>query len=77
MVKLTGMNSLARLEPVVPAKDRIIVTHSIEDRWDDKIGFYQVVINKIRGLEWNVGTKYDYEGYVKQLNEDILQGRFA
>lgn len=77
MVKLTGMNSLARLNPVLPAKERIIVTHSIEDRWDDKIGFYQVVINKIKGLEWNVGLEYDYEGYVSKLNEDILQGKFA
>jgi len=77
MVKLNGMNSLAVLEPVLPAKERIIVTHTIEDRWDDKTGFYQVVINKIKGVEWNVGTKYDYEGYVKDLNEDILQGKFA
>jgi hypothetical protein len=77
MARLTGMNALAKLLPVVPSKDRIIVTHTIEDRWDDKYGWHKVVINKIKGLEWNIGKEYDHDGFVNRINTEILQGKYA
>lgn len=67
---------LAKLVGNLDARKRITEPFWKEDRWDDKRGFYQVVINKAIGQEWDVGTKYDVEGYIKQLNKDIEAGMY-
>lgn len=77
MSRTTNNTGLAVLIPVVPSKQCVIVTHTIEDRWDEKDGWFQVVINKIKGVEWNVGKDYDHDGYVERLNNDILDGKFS
>ncbi len=74
--KILSAPPLAILVPVVPAKDRILQSHTIEDRFDQRWGFYQVVINKETKQEWNVGRTYDFEGYVNKLNRDIIAGLF-
>ena len=60
----------------VDARNKITKPFWKEDRWDDKRGFYQVVVNKITKQEWDVGTKYDEEGYVDMLNKDIEAGMY-
>jgi len=67
---------LAILQECVPAKDRIIKPYELHDRWCDKRGFYVVLVNTETKKEWDVGTKYDYEGYVNDLNKDILTNKF-
>lgn len=67
---------LAMLVPVLPARDRIIKPFVVEDRFDTNSGFYQVVKNQETAKEWIVGRDYDFEGYVKKLNSDIMSGCF-
>jgi hypothetical protein len=65
------------VSPVIPALGRLVETHTIESRWDMKKGWYQVVINKTNGKEWDVGKTYDHDGWVKRLNEEVGQGMYS
>jgi hypothetical protein len=60
----------------VLARDRIVKPYKIEDGWCDKKGFFQWLVNTETGKKWDIGRDYEYEGYVKDLNRDIANGKF-
>lgn len=65
------------VSPVIPAGGRVTPTHALETRWDEWKGWYQVVVNKTNGKEWDVGKSYDHDRWVARLNEEITRGVYA
>jgi len=63
--------------PVIPAAGRVVSSHKLESRWDQTRGWYQVVVNKENGKEWDVDKSYDHDGWVCRLNEEVARGMYA
>lgn len=63
--------------PVIPAGGRVTPSHKLETRWDQKRGWYQVVVNKMNGKEWDVDRSYDHDHWVRRLNEEVARGMYA
>lgn len=73
---ILGLPPKAILIPVLPAYLRVNQEYKFEDRFSKEEGFYQVVIHKKSGKEWNVGREYDHEGYVDRFNVEVERGMF-
>jgi hypothetical protein len=58
------------------ARDRITKPFAKKEGWDDYTGWFEWIVNKETGQQWNVGRDYDFEGYVDVLNKDIADGKF-